>query len=158
MAAKIPPPKAVRDLLEGLLGRDVEVAPADPLAVGFYAALAVYQTDAGRMSAVVGTDLALAAYLGTSVALIPPGGAEAILEDKALSATALENVGEVLNVFASVLNEYSDEHTRLIGTYRGQLDAPSDALTLVGTLGNRLDLKVTVSKYGTGTLSVVLTF
>lgn len=157
MAAELPPPKAIKDLLEGLLGRDVEVGIGDPVANADAAVLAVYVTDALKMSAVVTVDLPLAAYLGTSIAVIPPGGAEAAIEDGELSPAIFDNVGEVLNVFAATLNEYNSDHTRLYGTHHGQNDSPADALLLSATQGNRLDLTISVAKYGTGHLSCILT-
>lgn len=152
----LPSPKAVKDLFEGLLGRDIEVQPCGAPEVGTSAALGLYVNDHGRMTAVVTLDLPLAAYVGTSIALIPPGGAEAAIEDTFLSDAIFANVGEILNVFAAVLNECSTEHQRLMTTYRGVNDAPADARTLAVTFGNRLDLSVEVQKYGSGVLSCVL--
>jgi hypothetical protein len=156
MASRIPPAKAVRDLLEGLLGRDVNVALSNPPEVATSAALGLYVSDTHRMTAVVSMDLRLAAYAGTSIALIPPGGAEVVIDDGILPDAVFANVGEVFNVFASVLNENSDVHQRLFASYRGAVQAPPDAQALLAAIGNRLDLKVQVQKYGTGVLSCVL--
>ena len=156
MNVTLPAPKAVKDMLEAMLGRDVDVALGDPVAVQSCAALGVFHTDLGQLSSVVLTDLPLAAYLGTSIALIPAGGAEAAIEDGALSPAVFENVCELLNVFASVLNEHSDTHQRLVSTSPGVIGASGDAVELAAHPANRLDLTVTVSRYGTGSWSVVL--
>jgi hypothetical protein len=156
MATDLPALLKVRNLLEGMVGRDVEVGPGTPVSPSDCHALAIYVTDALRMSAVVTTDLALAAYLGSAVALIPRGGAEAAIEDGELSPTLLDNVGEILNVFASCLNENSDDHHRLYGVHPNAASAPTDAAALAASLGHRLDLDVTVKGYGTGQLSCVL--
>ena len=156
MNVTLPAPKAVKDLLEAMLGRDVDVALGDPVPVKSCAAFGVFHTDLGQLSAVVLTDLPLAAYLGTSIALIPAGGAEAAIEDGELSPAVFENVCELLNVFASVLNEHSDSHQRLVATSPGVLGASADAVELAAHPANRLDLAVTVSRYGTGSWSVVL--
>lgn len=156
VATTLPDPKAVKTLLEGMLGRDVDVAIGNPVPPADAAALGVFHTDFGQLAAVVLTDLPLAAYVGTSIALIPAGGAEACIEDGALSPNVFDNVSELLNVFASVLNEHCDEHLRLVGSSPGLVGAPADAAQLAAHPANRLDLTVTVSRYGTGRFSVVL--
>ncbi|SHG28188.1 hypothetical protein SAMN05443575_1908 [Jatrophihabitans endophyticus] len=152
----LPDPKAIKDLLEGMLGRDVDVAIGNPVAPTDCAAMGIFHTDLGQLSAVVMTDLPLGAFLGASIALIPVGGAEASVEDGVLAQNLFDNVAEVFNVFASVLNEHSDEHQRLVGTSPGVVGAPGDAAELAGHPANRLDLTVSVAKYGTGHWSVVL--
>ncbi|GAB2462114.1 hypothetical protein [Jatrophihabitans fulvus] len=152
----LPDPKAVKDLLEGMLGRDVDVALGHPVPPGSCAGVGVYHTDLGRLAAVVLADLPLAAFLGTSIALIPKGGAEAAIEDGVLSPTVFDNLSEVFNVFASVLNEHCDEHLRLVASSPGLAGAPSDAAELAAHPANRLDLTVSIANYGTGAWSVVL--
>src|SRR5436309_235657 len=78
--------------------------------------LGLYVGDRDRMTAVLTLDLALAAYLGGSLALMPPRAAEAAIADGELSPDLLENVGEVLNVLAVVVNAHSDTHQRLYQT------------------------------------------
>jgi hypothetical protein len=156
MATDLPPHKAVKDLLEGLLGRDVNIAPGEPVSPVDSAAFGVYVDDALKMSAVVSLDLRLAAFLGTSIALIPKGGAQAAIEDRYISETIFENVGEVLNVFAGVLNESGDIHQRLYSTVRGSTAAPPDAAALAAATGRRLDLTVEIDQYGAGAISCIL--
>jgi hypothetical protein len=154
--SKIPPSKAVRELFEGLLNRDVEVAPTDPPDAARSAALGLYVSDAHRMSAVAWMDLRLAAYVGTAIGLIPAATALAEVESGLLSDAVYDNVGEVFNVFAATLTDSTHQHQRLYATYRGAIAAPADARALAGAIGNRLDLRVRVQKYGTGLFSCVL--
>jgi hypothetical protein len=156
MPAELPPPKAVRDLLEGMLGRDIDVTTGGRVSPKDCGALAIYVTDNHRTTAVVTVDLPLAAYIGCAVGLVPVGGAEAAMEDGALSAALLENVSEILNVFASTLNDSSDVHQRLYAVHGDPSEAPADALALAATVVNRLDLGVTVKGYGKGELSCIL--
>ncbi|MFL6162206.1 MAG: hypothetical protein ACJ74U_08255 [Jatrophihabitantaceae bacterium] len=154
MASTLPSALAVRELLERLLGRDVDTIACPP-PVGRTAVLGLYACDRGRMTAVLTLDLPLAAYLGSALALLPAGAAEAAIADGHPSPELLETVGEVLNVLAAVLNEHSDTHQRLYAAYLGA-EAPADAAAHSKALGNRLDLAITVQGYGTGTLSWVL--
>jgi CheY-like chemotaxis protein len=150
----LPSSLAIRELLERLLGRDVDAAACPP-PVTATAMLGLYACDRGRMTAVLTLDLPLAAYLGSALALLPPGIAESAIAEDELPPDLSENVAEVLNVFSAVLNTHADSQQRLYASYLGP-DAPADAAAHSKALGNRLDLAITVQGYGTGTLSYVL--
>lgn len=156
MPAGLPSAKSVKDLFEGLLGREVTVSPAKPMSPIDSAAFGVFVDDGNRMTAVLDLDLRMAAFLGTSVALIPKGGAEAAIEERYISEAVFENVCEALNIFASILNQHGDVHQRLHSTWRGSTAAPSDASALAISVGKRLDLEVEIDRYGSGTLSCVV--
>lgn len=152
--SRLPSSMAVRELLERLLGREVETVACPP-PVTPTAVLGLYVCDRDRMGSVLTLDLPLAAYLGSSMALLPPGVAEVAIADGELPPDLAENVGELLNVLAAALNEHSGPHQRLYRSYLGA-EAPADAAAHSKALGNRLDLAVTVPGYGTGTLGWVL--
>lgn len=154
----VPSPKTVRDLLEGLLGRDVEVAVADPYAPepGEVATLAVYVDGSLRARAVAVADLPFSAYAGAAIGLLPAAGAELAIEERELTPMLQENLYEVLNVCAALLNDEGLPHLKLHAVYpAGGASAPSDVVAFAGVLGQRLDLVATVASYGTGRLSVV---
>ena len=92
--ANLPPVKLIKDVLDGLLGRDVEIAPSDPMTtvdtVG--GVLAVYVDDGNALRAVAGWDLPAAAHVGAAVGLVPRGGAEAAVEERYLRGNLLENL------------------------------------------------------------------
>lgn len=154
----VPSPKAVRDLLEGLLGRDVEVAVAEPYAPesGERPTLAVYVDGSLRARAVTVADLPFSAYAGAAIGLVPAAGAELAIEERELTPMLHENLYEVLNVCAALLNDEGLPHLKLHAVYpAGGAPAPSDVVAFAGVLGQRLDLVATVASYGTGRLSVV---
>jgi hypothetical protein len=152
----IPAPKAVKELLEGLLGRDVDVAPADPLRAGDLpkTAVAVYVDDGMKLSAVAGLDLPLAANVGAAIGLVPPGGAQACVEDNELSPLIAENFTEVCNVLTTLLNRDGAPHLRLHQVFLPGQAAPGDAASRLLALGSRLDLDVAVNGYGSGRFSL----
>jgi hypothetical protein len=154
----LPPAKAVRDLLLDLLGRNIDVAPADPYAPegGERATLAVYVDDSMRTRAVAVADLQLSAYAGAAIGLVPAGGAEAAIEDGALPTAIEENLYEVLNICAALLNAEGLPHVKLYGMYGPGTVPPVDVSGFARTIGRRLDLQVTVAGYGAGRLSIVL--
>ena len=156
-----PLPEAIeiRELFEGLLGREVE-AKIGTGAVDPYAhpggMVAVYVDDHLTMRAIIVVDLALAAYLGTSIALIPAATAKAALEDGVLPASMGENAYEVLNIAASLFNHDDAPHVRLYKTYAPKETLPADVRQAVLSYGTRLDMEATVVGYGTGRLSVLV--
>jgi len=156
----LPAALAVRNLLEDLLGRDVTVSVADPPVAADLkrTVAAVYIGNAARMAAVLGLDLALAAYAGAALGLMPVGRAEDCIEDGALSPLLAENVGELFNVLTSLLNREGGPHIKLYKVYLPPEPLPTDAQALVLALGNRTDLAVEVARYGKGRFSLSLSW
>ena len=154
----IPAPKELRDLLEGLLGRSVDVHDGKPLVTADLAlsVRAVYVDDTHKLSAVVGMDLPLAANIGAAIGLVPAGGAQACVEDKELSPMLAENVSEVCNVLTTVLNREGNPHFRLEKVFLPGEVAPNDAVGQLLALGCRVDLNIKVAGYGTGRFSLSL--
>ncbi len=156
----LPPIKLIKDVIDGLLGKEVSVAPADALtppdSVG--GAIAVYIDDSDHLGAVAGWDLALAANVGAAVALVPAGAAADAIEEQYLPENLLENLSEVSNVLASVFQIPGNPHLRLSQMYRPINSADNDAVNLLYALGNRIDLKVDVPNYGSGRLAVSMRF
>ena len=156
----LPPTKLIKDVIDGLLGKEVSVAPADALtpADTIGGALALYVDDSNRLGAVAGWDLSLAANVGAAVALVPVGAAEDAIEEQYLPDHLLENLSEVSNVLASVFQLPGNPHLRLSQMYRPINSADNDAVALLYALGNRIDLSVSVPNYGGGRLSVSMRF
>lgn len=153
----VPNNKAVKDLFDGLLGRDVTVANAtavDP-AAKLGPSTAVYVDDRNELSAVVLMDFSLTAYVGAALGLIPAGGAEAAIEDREMSDTLNENAYELLNVLAGVLNGCSEIHQRLYHVHRPGEVLPADVAPWAIAPGPRTDLNLDIKGYGGGGLSIV---
>lgn len=124
----VPVAKAVRDLLEGLLNREVEVNPGavvEPQTPPG-ALVGVYVTSSLTMGAVASLDFTLAAYAGAAIGLVPKGGADAALEDGVLPKNLRDNAVEVLNIMASLLNVEGAAHQRLYSMHDPMEALPSD--------------------------------
>jgi len=154
MSVVLPASLGVRNLLEDLLGREVTVAPAEPPRAEHLrtAVVAVYVDDGLRLSAVLVLDLALAAFASAALGLMPVGGAEDCIDEKALSPTLAENVSELCNVLTTLLNREGAPHLRLYQLHLPGAVLPGDVAADASALGNRLDLSVSVSRYGSGHL------
>lgn len=155
--ARTPNAMEVRELLSGLLGRDVEVEPADPFtgdsAIG--STFAVYVDDQNTPRVVAVLDFALSAYAGAAVGLLPAGGASDAIDEGELTPMLKENLSEVLNVMAALLNENGRPHTRLADVHHVDAWPNPQVLADAATTGRRLDLTVTIPLYGKGRMSVV---
>lgn len=154
----LPRTESVRDMLLDMLGRDVGVVPADPWAPTPRdpGAVAVYTDDRSTLRALAACNLPLAAYLGASIALIPPHTAHRCIEDRSLTESITENLHEVLTIMSALFTMPGRPHLKLSGVQApGELPA-ADVSVRLRAFGRRMDLTVDVGGYGEGRLSVVV--
>ena len=152
-AASLPTPKDVRDVLEGLLGRDIDLSTGDAaLAEGKQPVVAEYVTDTGKVAACAAVDLELAIYLGAAVSLAPPKGAQEMAAEGELTPMFEENLYEIFNVFSSLLRSDATAQVQLSGMYGPEQELPTQLAGWLSTPVGRLDLKIDVSSYGGGCL------
>lgn len=156
----LPEPMEVRDLLSDLLGRDCEVTVSTIPVTGATrpgVIVARYVTDAFYNQALVALDTPLAAHLGAAIALVPPATAQASIRLGTLSAALLENVAEVLNVMAALVNVGGAPHVRLDEVLDStETPLPAELWRWLEVPGPRLDAVVAVRGYGTGGMSVIV--
>ncbi len=154
----LPHAKALRDMLEELLGRDVNLQVGPPVVPSrvVRSAVGVYVDERLGLRAIVVADLALAAFAGASIALVPKAGAQASIEDGELAPNLAENVAEIVNIMAALFNLDGHPHVRLDGFHAPGEELPADVAGLSAAYVNRLDLTVTIGGYGTGRLSIVV--
>jgi hypothetical protein len=154
LPAVLPTAKDVRDLLEGLFGKDVTVAPGEPVSLNVKPAVAVYVDPTMATTALVVLDIRLAAWFAGALALLPKGGLEDAVDEGELSAMHLEAVYEVVNIAASMFNGAGVNHSKLYKLYAPGESLPGDIAGLAAAF-NRIDLVVDVEGYGKGQLSIV---
>lgn len=155
----LPAALEVRELLEGLLGRDVEAVvgtgAVDPQQHPG-AVVGAYVDDTLKLRALVVFDLPLAAWAGAAIALVPAATAATCVEDAVITPALFENTAEILNVGASLFNHDGCPHLRLYETYAPRETLPGDIAKWVLAYVQRLDMELTVSGYGTGRASVLV--
>jgi hypothetical protein len=158
MSTPLPHPKEVKDLLGDMLGRDITVAPCDPYTpvMTDRHSVAVYVDDQNQMAAVAALDLPLSVWVGAAIGLVPAGGAEDQVDEGELSRLVRENLYEVMNIFSALFNKPGAPHLKIYSMHAPGEAVPSDVALLVKSLGNRLDLDVTVAGYGSGKIGVVI--
>ncbi|MCX6400743.1 MAG: hypothetical protein NTX33_12550 [Propionibacteriales bacterium] len=158
MVIHLPQPKQLKDLLVELLDREVTLTPATPFAPApdTAASIAVYVDDQLRISALILCDLAFSAHAGAAIGLIPPGGAQAAIDDGKVTDVIAENLYEVLNIAASMFNVTGADHLRLHALHPAGPPLDPQLRISALTLGRREDLSVDVAGYGAGAVSIVL--
>lgn len=155
-----PSRKQIKDLFEGLLGREVIVGDAPPVGLDRVPApmIAVYVDDQLKLATVAVMDFALTAYVGAALGLVPKGGAEAAIEDQFIPQSLIENAAELLNVLAAPIGEAGGAHQRLYQTFAPGDMPPADVAALSATFGAREDVLLEVKGYGAGPMSIVAAF
>jgi hypothetical protein len=154
----LPAAKDVRDMLTGLVGKPVTVTPGAPVTPtpDRPVAVAVYVDPHMNVNALCLMDLGAAAYTGSALALLPPGGAQdAVEEDGELSGMQVEALHEVVNVFAALFNAEGAPHSKLHKLYAPGEELPGDLAGMLAAF-NRVDLGIEVPTYGKGAISLVL--
>jgi hypothetical protein len=154
---ELPAAKDVRDMLAGLVGRNVTVSPGAPVtpAPDRPVAVAVYVAPDMSVNALCLMDLGAAAYTGGALALLPPGGCQdAVEEDGELSGMLVEALHEVVNVLSALFNTPGAPHSKLHRLYAPGEEVAADLQGMLAAF-NRIDLVVEVQGYGKGALSLV---
>ena len=155
----LPTAKDVRDLLTGLVGREVEVRTGAPMVDPAFdggAMVGLYVDRLLHLKAMCLLDVAAAAHLGAALGLVPARTARDCAVSQVLEAPLDENAAEVLNVLASLLNAEGAPHVRLDTVYHPREALPSDAAPWVRAYVRRTDLVVDVAGYGTGGFSLLV--
>lgn len=155
-AVELPTAPALRELFEMLTGCDVAARPelVPLLAPGDIAAAGVYLGEEGQVVAAVLLDLGLAAAVGASLSMMPKGRVEESLRSGVVHTELVPNLGEVLNVAASLFNGDGRPHV----VYRRLFLAPDVPVGLAKAANRqtgRLDCHVEVDGYGTGVVALV---
>ena len=154
----VPDREPVREFLGDLLGVGITVDAVRRLALGptDVGVLAWYVGDDDALGAAVLADAGFACRAGGALSLVPTVVVDGHLDEAELPATLLENVTEVLNVFARLLNSERTPHLRLASVAALPSVVPRDVQRLLAQPRRRRDYVVTLDGYGDGRLAVAV--
>ena len=152
----LPNRHSVRNTIQDLIGRDVDLSDGLPPETKSTNVVAVYVTDKLATSAVAIVDLECAARMGGSLGMVPRMVVDEAIKARELPTTLEENCYEVLNVLAAVFNLPNAPHVRLYQMYGPNAALPPDIASLGGMVGSRMDVELKIAGYGTGLLSIVV--
>ncbi|MFK7862340.1 MAG: hypothetical protein AB8B64_26265 [Granulosicoccus sp.] len=113
MKFKKPDAAQFTDMLQMFVGPAAEAQSVSAVTSSDFSHTAVYIDDSGEAVASCAVALPTAAALGCSLSMIPPGGAECMVEDNELSGMATENLYEVMNILSSLLMCDKTSHLKL---------------------------------------------
>ncbi|MGY1916655.1 hypothetical protein [Blastococcus sp. SYSU DS0973] len=157
-AVHLPAAKNVRDMLTGLVGRPVSVAPGAPVTPTPKrpVSVAVYVDPQMSVNALCLMDLGASAYTGGALALLPPGGCQdAVEEDGELTTMQVDALHEVVNVLSALFNTPGAPHSKLHELYAPGDEIPGDLVGMLAAV-NRVDLAIEIPTYGKGAVSFVV--
>jgi hypothetical protein len=155
VGSPLPSRHAVRNLLEGLVGRDVDISDGEPVPPKVTNIIAVFVTDKLAVSALGIVNLEAGARLGGALGMLPKGGVEDMIAERDLTGAIKDNCYEVLNVMSAVFNVPNAPHVRLYEMYGPNGNVPADIAAMAAAVGNRMDVRLRISGYGDGLLSLV---
>jgi hypothetical protein len=160
MVATYPVPgvQAVGDLFGGLLGRAVTAKPVPPLDLSSTKALAVgvYEAGEGAIGAVTVVDVPLGAYSAAALSMVPKGGADDAARSGKLSDTLLENLREVLNVGAQLLNVPGQPRLVFRTLHLPGTPIPEPVGAILKSPAGRVDVSIEVAGYGGGKMAILV--
>ncbi|MFK7995645.1 MAG: hypothetical protein AB8B87_16025 [Granulosicoccus sp.] len=113
MKYKKPDEAQFTDMLQMFVGPAAGAKGAGAVASSDFSHTAIYIDHEGEAVATCAVGLPTAAALGCSLSMIPPGGAEGMVEDNELSEMATDNLYEVMNILSSLLMSDSTSHLKL---------------------------------------------
>lgn len=155
---QMPATEAVRELLANMLGREIELTErAAEIKVDdpeLDCRSAIFVDDSGTCVAACVTDVALAAYSGAALAMIPKAVADDAIKAKAIGEGLADNAKELANVGAGLLNGPSVAHVKLRDVVH---EVPDEVKDLIVKAKGRMTWDVTIADYGTGVLGVYAT-
>ncbi len=112
-AYKLPNPSELNESLEMILGEAAQIAEGDALATNNASHAAEFVNRQDEVVAYCLCDLPLAAGLGAALSMVPPGAAEDMVDEGALTEMATANLYEVMNIFSALYMDDSTSHLKL---------------------------------------------
>lgn len=155
----LPEVEDIREVLHGLLGRDVTVAKVAPAGMKIDSKLVVglYERENGKVGGLVIADLEVAAYAGAALSLLPIGVASESIEDGTIEDSLLENFQEVLNVGVRWFTAKNNPRVVLSEVYPPGVRLPDDVRRAMAAPADRLEALVEIAGYGEGRVRLFVT-
>lgn len=155
----VPSKSDTEETLSMLFGDDtlIKMGKALDVKAGNGNLIAIYVNDDGSPVAASVCDISFAAFAGSSLSMIPAGGARDAVKSKELSEDMLSNLNEVMNIVSSLFMDKDTPHLRLDTIYKDAGELPENALAVVNTPAGQVSYEVDIPRYGKGLLSLLAT-
>lgn len=144
-AYKLPNPSELNQSLEMILGEPAKIAECDALGANSASHAAEFRNRQDEVVAYCLCDLPLAAGLGAALSMVPPGAAEDMIEEGALTEMATANLYEVMNIFSALYMDDSTSHLKLCS-----VDAANDTDVSLEGETHEITFNLDTGRYGKG--------
>ena len=142
--------------LTSLLGKETTVSEsAGPNAFEADCHTARYFTRDDRLAALCQVDLAVAAFLGAALAMVPAGGAEEAVKEGELGANLIDAYSEVANIMAGLLCADGYPHVRWVSVAKSLDALTDDDKAIVAGPKQRIDVEIEIEGYGGGKMTIL---
>jgi hypothetical protein len=149
----LPAPQEIGALMATLTGRDISAGMAASDDIARSIAAVFDESETGRPTFAVVSDLGFAAFPAAALSLIPAAPTREAVAEGRLTTSLEENAYEVFNVLSRLFNGPGRPHIRLRGVYAMD-ECPPDALRLVGNPQVSYCVELDVEGYGAGAARV----
>lgn len=155
----LPEVEDVREVLHGLLGRDITAArvAASGMKIDAKLVVGLYERENGKVGGLVISDLEVAAYSGAALSLLPIGVAQESIEDGTIEDSLLENFREVLNVGVRWFTAKGNPRVVLSEVYPPGTRLPDDVRRVMAAPADRMEILVEIAGYGEGRMRLFVT-
>ncbi len=151
----MPMDEDVLRLLTGLLGKKVKADKTVQAAEGSLPILALYMNEEGIPGSIACCDYMLSACMAGALTMIPPAAAQDAAKTKDFPDSLRENLREVFNICASLMNAPAAPRLILSNVFMDLSSLPDAALEILKNPAERLDLEVDVAGYGKGRMALM---
>ncbi len=156
----IPEKDEVYKILNMLYGDDMELDEAASALTSDTSKLIVasFINDDNEPVTACVCDFSFAAFAGSSLTRIPPGGAEDAASSGEFSQMMMDNVREIMNICSRLFMVKEDApHLKFDVVYETPDSIPQGVKAVLDNDGARVDYNVSIPGYGSGALSFIAT-
>jgi len=151
------PSKAeLKDML-GMLFTNLDVQDCDPVALDasdlFFG---LYLDDSDKPVTLVVCDLAFAAYMGSSMTMLPPPVAADVIKSGKLEDMMVGNLKEVMNIVSRLFMLRGGAHLRFATLHPATEALPEPVSGLMADIEKQVFFDVEVPRYGSGKVGFVV--
>ena len=156
MSFSTPSKAELKDML-GMLFTNLDVQDCDPVAVDaedlFFG---LYLDDSDKPVTLVACDLRFAAYLGSSMTMLPPPVAADVIKSGKLEDMMVGNLKEVMNIVSRLFMLRGGDHLRFSTLHPVSEGLPDDVAGILGDIDKQAFFDVEVPRYGSGKVGFIV--
>ncbi|MBN1824885.1 MAG: hypothetical protein JW958_01380 [Candidatus Eisenbacteria bacterium] len=152
----LPNAQAVSRIFTDLLGKSVNAGPGSPFDPSSGPGVIGLYSSGDEVVAAFASDVTVAAGAGAALSMIPPGAAQDCVKSGALTDNVMENFQEVLNIASQLFESPGHPRIRFRSAQQTKDGLSDEATALLGGAAGRLDLKIEIPGYGSGSISLLI--